>query len=523
MPRLILSLVILTMLTMPFLFQSRSVGLQPGHLGWVGSHGLAIAEHVDARNGFVGYALNIFSDSGERDYVYFDRYPVLFSTLTHFLLKPSELSLSQKIFRSRLLMNTLFVLTLLVLVGIGYIVTNNLVLSLAAALLAGSGSYLIYYREMYHFDQPAILGMGLFIMAAAAHLIRGRSSHWVFASAVIAVLLGRGYSTLFVVMLWFLVEQLQRPFYFFRSVPLRALALGVFVAFLSFAHNAFYEARLRKVSILETSVVHSASKRLGFDREFEANEARNYNWITATGKFLDRTANNLVPYALKRGEPGHNNFFGVLWLILFSAVLILCIVKTFSSSPLNPIKFRMWMILIFSGAIWLLPLKRLSIPHDYTIMYQIFCCFSAYLFLLEGWNKALQSSRKALLLLSGVIFSTSLYFGQKYLDERAKEHEAVTLDFERIQSILPPSSSYAIDGDHRFDFIKGLRFGLGFFLSHRVIAPLSQTPFLLTRNPRLEGENLTPSNQAIFLFRLSDDQKRNPAIKRPLNNPDEMY
>jgi hypothetical protein len=127
-----------------FVTQSRVVGwepgyneLQPGHHGAVSSRTLAIINHATLENGFVGYVFQTIDENGEKDYDYFDRYPVFFSAGMHVLLSLKS-KLSTQIYLARQAMNGVFLLTM----AAAYLLASRLVkhwgIGLAAVLFSVS-------------------------------------------------------------------------------------------------------------------------------------------------------------------------------------------------------------------------------------------------------------------------------------------------------------------------------------------------------------------------------------------------
>ncbi|MBM2843047.1 MAG: putative rane protein, partial [Anaerolineales bacterium] len=238
--------------------------LQPGHHGWVSSHTLAVIAHATPANGFVGYALTSIDREGRMDYEYFDRYPVFFSAGMHALLswKPR---LSTQIYLAKQAMNGIFLLTL----AAAYLVLRQLSLSpvrsLTAAVLAVSSPYLLFYKDMVHYDQPAVLGMLLLVLAIAWTKVNGRR-YFVVGATLLAVSLGRGYASLVILLVWLVleaIEVLQRKAPFspdkvralLSLTSLRAAILGTVWAGLNLAYNIHVEATRRGVALLQTGIV----------------------------------------------------------------------------------------------------------------------------------------------------------------------------------------------------------------------------------------------------------------------------
>jgi hypothetical protein len=185
--------------------QAPNTGFYGPNHGWTSSHGLAIMSHATPDNAFVGYALQQRATDGSVGYTYFDRYPPFVSVTMNGLLSLAD-SLPVKMRIARAAMNGVYLATLLVAGLFVYHVTERRWLSLAITLLAFSGYELVFYKDMIHYDQPALFGNFLMLLAIARYKLQ-RGRRWqVYIAALIAVALGRGYSTFVIVGLWALWE-----------------------------------------------------------------------------------------------------------------------------------------------------------------------------------------------------------------------------------------------------------------------------------------------------------------------------
>ena len=261
-----------------FFTQSGGVGFWKGSHGWNSAHGLAIMTHATPDNLFVGYALADRTATGHTGYIYFDRYPFFFSASVQALMSLTD-NLSTKVWLVRQLMNAIFVVTLLLAYRLLRRLVKNPYLALAITLITASGYNLLYYRDMVHYDQPALMGMFLLLYAITVykqeHKWRWR---WLYIAALIAVSLGRGYASFFVLGPWFLIESLAilrqngttigrriRRILVHDATRVLIIALLWVVALLSY--NIVVEALRRDVPIQQTSVVESALRRLPFGHE----------------------------------------------------------------------------------------------------------------------------------------------------------------------------------------------------------------------------------------------------------------
>ena len=274
----ILAVVILvTVAVATLVLQNRIVGWEPGyddvqpkHHGWVSANTLAIISKATPENYFVGYALAFKDDENKPLYEYFDRYPVFFSALFNRVLTLAD-NLADKLYLAKQVMNLVFIGTLVLAFLILDKLTGNKLLSLAVVLVAFSNPYLLWYKDMVHFDQPALFGFLLLIYAIALYKLDGLKTP-LYISTFVAIGLGRGYASYSILFFWLFIE----AFLIFRTrgLEFRQKVRGVIrhPAFLLcilavvwggslLSYNIFAEAQKRDVSILQTSILRSARYR----------------------------------------------------------------------------------------------------------------------------------------------------------------------------------------------------------------------------------------------------------------------
>ena len=264
--------------------QNRVVGwepgyneLQPKHHGWVSSHTLAIIAHATPANAFVGYAVASIDENGEKQYDYFDRYPVFFSVGMHTLLSLKS-RLSTQIYLAKQAMNGVFLLTVIVAYLLVRKLTGRTLSSFAIAVASVSSPYLLFYKDMVHYDQPALLGILILIYAIALHKI-DHHRRMVYGAALLSVSLGRGYASFAVLGTWVFLEALslirlrdlpwpQRWGRFVRLDAVRAFLLAIGWGAACLLYNTGVEAYRRGVPLGETSIVLSAINRLALNEGF---------------------------------------------------------------------------------------------------------------------------------------------------------------------------------------------------------------------------------------------------------------
>jgi len=482
--------------------QNRVVGwepgyneLQPGHHGWVSSHTLAVISHATPQNGFVGYALASIGADGRHEYEYFDRYPVFFSAGMHALLSLKS-RLSTQIYLAKLVMDIIFLLT----AAAAYRLLRELSLAplpaLTATVLAVSSPYLLFYKDMVHYDQPALLGMLLLLIAIAWVRLRGRR-RFVYLATVVAVSLGRGYASLVILFVWLLLEGIEvlrrkAPLYPDRLrgllglVSLRAAVLGTLWAAVNLAYNIGVEAVRRGVSPMQTSIVGSAVNRLALNQNFNASYADILGWRYFFSDELIRIVRWSFPVWNYEGS----------WAV--SAVIVVVMIAGIVrwGRSLDPSRRMVLAILTLAGPIWIVGMRNLSAFHDYTAMYLLGLPL-AFFGSLAAWPRLPRAGWLAALVLSLTLFSARNLQMQNLHRTLGRPYEVYTHDFMRIAAALP-ASGQTIDFVDRVPYAP---FAFGFYLPDQFLAPAGTASYTISRNPKLFPTNLTPENSRLFLFK----------------------
>ena len=499
----ILPVIILLIVSMAtFILQNRIVGLEPGyddfqpkHHGWVTANTLAIISKATPEHYFVGYALAFKDDQNQVQYEYFDRYPVFFSALLNRVLSLSD-NLADQLYLAKQIMNFIFLATFIMAFLIVDKLIQNKPVALTVALLAFANPYLLWYKDMVHFDQPALFGFLFLIYAIAVFKLDGKKT-LLYAAPFVAVGLGRGYASYSILFLWLAWEaffilrarELDLKAKFHRLVRhpsffllVLAVAWGASLLF----YNIAMEARIRDVSILQTSIVRSARYRLSLNPEFNLENEGVINWRIFTEEQMERILQWTFPFKGVNFGPWANAF--VLGVIFFVIGLMLW------RQPLE--KRMISFLLILSGFGWLIPLRNLAAFHDYTAMYYIGIPLVFFLSLLTF----LSSSKRIGYLLSIValvIYVSSLIQVKIWHEERAGKANQYTYDFVRIRETIDgPGKNINMP-----EMIPYGPFTPGFYLSEHYLTSPAAADYIVTRNRKYPGVNLTPANEVIFLFR----------------------
>lgn len=500
------------------LFQTKKVGFESGHYGWVSSHCLAIAAKATSENNWVGYALKEYTASGEHQYKYFDRYPVFFSVFLHQVLDFFPQDLGKQVYAARVVMNVIFILTILFFFLSLNLLLQDVSLSLAAVLLAFSGGLFMFYKDMIHYDQPALLGISIMLYFITRFELK-KPHRWLYFVAPVCVCLGRGYAGLSLLGLWFIISAIllfRNQSFSLASVgkminlhPLKVFVLSVGVLASALSFNIATEMNVRNVSYKETSIVISANKRLGLDASFDKDYKDWLSPLNVLKLSAERIYTNLFPEVLaskidttvsKLKTIMHSTFSSLILLRLVVLCFLLPILYFGSLRLFNYRKpsERLIIGLFALPGLWLILIKRLFVFHDYTTMYHagfhvLFMCI-----LLLGIKDNL---RKWALPICFLIFVSSLYtVGNKHNDN-LEVFNRVTTDFNEVQRKLNETNQEVYIDGGRTNFIPGAPFALGFYLPQQWLSARPQARFALTYNPIFGNENLTPNNKYVFLFR----------------------
>ncbi len=469
--------------------------LQPSHHGWVSSQGLAIIATSTPENHFVGYAEQYKDETGKIVYDYFDRYPVFFAALFNRVLELRS-TLSGQIYLAKQVMNLIFLATLIVAFLIVDKLLKNKPLALTAVLIAFSNPFLLFFKDMVHFDQPALFGFLLLIYAIALYKIDGYKLP-VYIATVIAVALGRGYSSFAVLIVWLAIEGIlilkskglvfgQKVRSILRHPAFIVSILGVVWGAGLLSYNIVIEAQKTNVPILQTGIIDSADRRLSLNADFN----QEYQNITNWGEFTKTEVNRIIQWAFPVNRVNLGFIGNLALLVVMFGVMWFAIRKQTLEKRI------IYLILILSGFVWLFPLRSLTAFHDYTTMYFIgltLVFFVSVIILLKPSKEtAVYLAIMGLVLYVGAISQT------RSLHELiAGDDSKYTYDFVHILEELPGTGNDIYLADN----IPYGPYAQYFYLSNQYLAPLDLSEYVITTNKDYSTDNLTPNNQAFFLFK----------------------
>ena len=471
--------------------------LQPGHHGAVTSRTLAIINHATPANGFVGYVFQTIDENGKKDYDYFDRYPVFFSAAMHTLLSVKS-KLSTQIYLAKQAMNGIFILTLVA----AYLLVQRLVkhwaIGLAAVLLAVSSQYLLFYKDMVHYDQPALLGM-IFLMYVIAIHMRRPNRLLLYGTALVVVAMGRGYASIFVMGIWFLLEAgqilvekgpsfLEKVRLILKHDSLWVTVISVVWAASLLGYNVATEANKRQIPFSQTSIVQSAENRLSLDESFNEQYAGILDW----NQFLPNQVTRLVRWAFPVWD-----YNGATWLNALIVVAMLAVTIAYGLRS-DAIDRKTLALMSLSGVVWLFFMRNLSAFHDYTTMYYLgfILAFYASLFSL------LRIPPKfAVVLLIGAL-AIFAFRNQKTQDlhyQIGSPYNDYTYDIMRIREQIPAE-------DATIYLPEGLKTAttsaaMAYYLPGAFLAPEDRAEYVISTDKEFLPQTLTPDNVHLFLFK----------------------
>ena len=553
-----------------FALQSYNIGFYTPHHGWTSVHGLAIFQHATPENGFVGYAQTFRNPDGTVFYDYFDRYPFFFSAFSALLLNITD-HLPTEVYIFRQYMNVIFLLTMYVAYQLVWLFIQDRYLALAATVLSFCSHQILYFKDMIHYDQPALLMMLVLIYVIALYTSssdpaggRGRLKWWhVYAAALVAVAIGRGYASFFVLALWFVIEMVRYLTPHGRTTAHPYTVFGVTVVSVIWAagwlgYNVVTEANTRDVPITETSIVDSALRRLPF-LEFAVSDD-NYQHSSDKGigawlQFISVQSERIVLWSVPAKFVGEmfwrfvplEDEFVLNPLRLGAAVAMLgWVIWTIFRLPVNLRSVAI--LLAFSGVAWTFFMINLTTKHIYVTMYGIGFTLMVYVGLFRMFDRPPQITLHRQIVEAKtevpsppagrgfrggvVVLLAFVLFAYANWQVRVAQHDEIhvarqyTIDFDRIQDALSGDETVYLAYDHHKPHCiinNDLCFALGYYLADQYLttaydladAVLSPRDHFVDARFVDAGDSVTllsrpvaPENTVVHLFDRAAGQQR---------------
>ncbi|MEL6150315.1 MAG: hypothetical protein AAFR56_11890 [Chloroflexota bacterium] len=532
-------------ISLVFGLQSYNVGFWAMPHALISHHVLAIFRHATPENRFAGYAQQWTVAEGEFDYEYFERTPPFFSAAMHIGLRLAPDNLADNIFASRQMMNVIFVAMLFGLWLLARRFVSNPWLAIAAVLLATASYHELYYKDMINYDQPAILGMVGLLLAIAHYKLDGGKRWIVTVAGIVAVSLGFGFPSFFVLGLWGLIELVrnvqERRRLLSGDIPFitRVVVIGLVWSAAFVVNNVTVEAQLREVPITETSVVQSAIRRMPFLSALREEEDATTlsDELESWGQFLvvqyERLALWTVPFRLAGDmrwgfTPGSDTYNMSVTRLAITTVTVVA-AGVFIARQRHEER-DIAILLAFSGLAFMLFMKDFTVQHTYVTMYSKGFVLAAFLGVFM-WLDRTKYSRGAgylLTVLALLIFAGGLWQVREVQSSQSENAVAYTRDFERIRATgqLQPQQAIfvAYPGNGPQCFITGnMCMAVGSHLPWNPITKdVSLAQYILTpqdyfvsaafvdagKSLELTAQTVTPDNEIMYMLDRAQSETR---------------
>jgi hypothetical protein len=373
-------------------------------------------------------------------------------------------------------------------------------LAVGAAALAASGKILVAHRDMIHFDHAALLGF-MTLLWALARWYRTRNDRLIYFATAFGVCMGRGYASFAILGVWWIIEAViaartskaavkQLVF----GTATRACLLGIALGAACLSYNIWREAEKNNVAWTEVGIVDSAMRRLVLKEE----EAKQRKKQLAWGRFAEvqtaRFVSNAQPLSGPRFETKDPRTTALL------TVLGLGIVVAFIATRKRELRPVM-IVAALCGIAWIIGMRGLTAFHSFTSMF-LLPTMTLLMMALVHWVPRRVALVVALVGCFFLVRSTS--HRNRQLEKTKAKAEVYTKDLARIDEHLKPGDAFEVHPQDRKKLVPGVPYALGWFLPENfILRKAAKGPFLLTTKKDMKdaGENLTPSNKKLFLYR----------------------
>ncbi len=280
-------------------------------------------------------------------------------------------------------MNLIYIISILLIGRIIFKLEADPLKRFQSLMLISTSSFLLKYKDMIHFDQPAIVGCLLVLNGVLDYNLENKKK-FLFWGALLGPLLGRGYAVIFFLFSWLIIEFFYTK-HFWKNwdlkrvkIPILFILLSLPLPTLSLLTNILSEASIRHVSWHETSIVISAKHRLGWMQYKNVEGVKKVKWPSYVLNQVQRTFDLLTPYAIfaihqKDYKKPVKHYLSLIPKLLFQLFLVWLLFKFFKNYWLQK-EDRLRKIELFiagSGLFWLIVMKNLAAFHEYVILYMI--------------------------------------------------------------------------------------------------------------------------------------------------------
>ncbi len=478
------------------------------HHSWITSQILAIVSRATPVNGFVGHSRSVMDADGALDHEYFARSPVVFDALTGTLFNLTD-NLTLKVWLARQVMHAIFILTMLLAWRLLRRLGAQPVPALVMVTLGFSGQMLLYYREMFDYEHASLLGM-LLLLTAIVEEKHARRRRRLTLVTLLALSLGRGYASLAVLGLWFVLEAtgilLRRgltPTQRLRATlghpATRLLLLAMVWILLLLSWNVAHEMLRRDVPFADSGIVGSI-----LERAPGGQNARALPPLADLASILER---RFVLWFFPLDEAGDRRIQQLALPLALALVAVFC-------ARQRPERRVLLLLTAFSGALWIFVMINHTWHHDFTTMYALGFALVFWLALLERVRHPL--ALHTLLLLALALFLRNSLEVERRNSDHFRDTAVYTEDFSRILHRIDRGQVIYAAHNLQDKVINRGRYTLGFYLGDNILtetaghadyivstrAVLALPATLFDDGPdgwRLY-RTLTPENRVAFLF-----------------------
>ncbi len=507
LPTLLLGLSLVSV----FIFQNDRHSFQPGHHGFLSSHGMTISANLSLEHRFLMFNRVLRDETDAVRYELYNRFPIgAFAAIRMFTL-PFQHGLSMQISVARNLMNCFFIAAACLAYLIIFRLFADRWVAATATLLAFSSYYCLYYNDMIFNDVPTLFGLLLAFHGMVVFVQDGRFYQLVVKSFAAIFLGWQAYA----ILLPFTVLGCARELVVHRSV--RSVVRSHFFV-LGVSSFLFGGAILCLNLLGEYLAIGGPAQDLPTFRMMlwrfglSAPDAyTQYVEVLAWPMFIKEQL-----YRIGRMSLPHILFLQTPSPTMLKLLGIVVVTISLLSSAISRRRI-LFFSLVVSGFCWALPMRHFVTFHDFQSLYFI----GVPLFLFSVLcSRAMRSSRVvsiALCCTAAALFAlSSLHLNLYKAKGSDTDTNVLTADFQRIRDEVGTQRSIFVDGD--YNTIGGARHAVGFYLAgNEFVSSVVDADFVVSRE-RLDAPTLlTEENQRVFLYKgrewvpTRDDKTRSKA------------
>jgi hypothetical protein len=488
-----------------FVFQNKTNGFNNGHHGNLSSHGMALARNLSA----VKHPLFMFTRrsllaDGQIAYAGYNRFPVFPFLLIRLGTQAFEPHLAEQIYVARLIMDLFFLMAMLV----GFMLARELLQSdqqaLIATLLTFSSYYLLYYSDMIFNDIPALLGFVLALLLVVKNRNERKYTFLLVLTALFVV--SMGWQPIAVFVSWLLVDLVhvirQKLFKLtsFLARPscvatLSAIAFGVVILLLQLLN----EQRVTGLPLRETDSFQSALWRFGLGAsQSYAQYAEALSWASFSIQQLFRMASMIVPFADLLTGFIRLKYAVAAGLGVIAVAVALCLHTPAARSSVRAYLSahrRVLLVMVLSGLMWSLPMRRFVVFHDFQTIFYI----GIPIALFTGLGHVCHGASRVCMTIVAALFVLSVYAGNLHKTSDMPRLNGITAEFQRVGNHLPPDARVFFDVS---DSTLGVGYcSLDYYAAGVIRASRDSADYCLSLNADYSGMRLT-DNPHVNLFAI---------------------